>query len=273
MSKLLYPRITIVTPSFNQAQFLGRTILSVLDQDYPNLEYIVIDGGSTDGSVEIIKKYEKYITYWVSEKDRGQSEAINKGLRLATGELVAWQNSDDIYLPGAFEQIARSFVNSRGIDLFIGNMNLIDEEDRIIENLKYVTPTYKSLLTEGMVLTNQSAFWVKGIHQKIGYLNESLHYGFDYEWFLRVLNIGKGAHVNKTLGCLRMHNATKTHNFQELFKLEYDKILHNKKISRIQKIQYRVRRLLLMIKMGEFKYILRGFKRRLINLLNSKRTL
>ena len=263
---MILPKISIITPSFNQVKFLERTIQSVLNQNYENLEYIVIDGGSTDGSVELIKKYQSNISYWVSEKDGGQSEAINKGLRLATGELVAWQNSDDIYLPGAFEEIAKSFVNSRGIDLFIGNMNLIDEEDRIIENLKYVKPTYKSLIAEGMVLTNQSAFWARGVHKKIGYLNESLHYGFDYDWFLRVLNVGKGAHINKTLGGLRMHSATKTHNFQELFKLEYEKILHNKKLSRTQKIQYKLRRLLLMIKMGEFKYILRGFKRRVFKI-------
>ena len=96
------PRISIITPSFNQAQFLEQTIKSVLDQGYPNLEYFIIDGGSTDGSADIIRRYSKQLTYWVSEKDRGQTHAINKGLERATGEIIAYINSDDLYVPGAF---------------------------------------------------------------------------------------------------------------------------------------------------------------------------
>lgn len=137
-------KISIVTPSFNQARYLERTIHSVLDQDYSNIEYIIIDGGSTDGSVDIIKKYASKLAYWVSEPDTGQANAINKGLRLTTGEWVAWQNSDDIFYPGALSQFAKACEGETGLDLMIGNMNLIDENDGLLRHMKYVTPSYRS---------------------------------------------------------------------------------------------------------------------------------
>jgi glycosyltransferase involved in cell wall biosynthesis len=105
-----YPKISIVTPSFNQGRFIEKTILSVIEQDYPNLEYIIIDGGSTDESVEVIKKYDQHLAYWVSEPDRGQSHAINKGFERATGEIFGWLNSDDWYHPGALKAVAEAFA-------------------------------------------------------------------------------------------------------------------------------------------------------------------
>jgi glycosyltransferase involved in cell wall biosynthesis len=257
------PKISIVTPSYNQANFLERTINSVLAQRYPNLEYIIIDGGSTDGSVEIIKKYEKYLTYWVSEKDDGQSQAINNGLKRATGEWVAWQNSDDMFYPGTFDALAKAASKNSQPILIIGNMNLIDEYDYVINNLKYVTPTYQSLLSEGMVLTNQAAFWKRSVHDEIGYLNEKLHYGFDFEWFLRVLQIGRAIHINKTWGGLRIHSQTKTAQFQELFDHEYAKIREGRPTSTTLLRFFQLRRLSLMLARGDLAYILRGAGRRL----------
>lgn len=245
-------------------EFLERTILSVLEQDYPNLEYIVIDGGSTDGSVEIIRKYENRLAFWVSEKDRGQSHAINKGLQLATGDWVAWQNSDDIFYPDAFKRVDITVRRYPRAKLIIGDINLIDESDRVIREMKYVRPTYEALLAEGMVLTNQAAFWRRDLHPRVGYLNESLHYGFDYEWFLRVLRDAKEAvHLPYCLGALRYHGATKTSRSQAMFDAEYVGILAGREVPEWKKSLYRARRLFLTLANGEFGYVFRGIARRL----------
>jgi glycosyltransferase involved in cell wall biosynthesis len=260
---LTWPRISIITPSFNQDAFLERTILSVLDQGYPNLEYIIIDGGSTDGSVDIIKKYQNRLAYWISEPDRGQAHAINKGLRMATGEWVAWQNSDDIYYPGAFESFARKSAKSLSVDLIIGNMNLIDKDDQVLRDIKYVRPTYQALLAEGMVLVNQAAFWRRCVHEKIGYLDESLDCLFDYEWFLRLMHGRRASLVKEAWGALRLHTDTKTSNRQAVFVAERQRILQGRQVSPLVKRLYQFRRLLLMLGQGQINYVTRGLVRRL----------
>ncbi|CAN6134386.1 WcaA Glycosyltransferases involved in cell wall biogenesis [Methylophilaceae bacterium] len=259
----MLPKISIITPSFNQVDFLEQTIQSVLNQNYANLEYIIIDGGSTDGSVDIIKKYSDKLTYWVSESDQGQSDAINKGIKMATGDLIAWQNSDDIFYSDVFNHIALYSIKYPKVNLFVGDINLIDKYGNNIRDVKYVNPIYKSLLYEGMTLTNQAAFWRRKIHNDLGYLNVSLHYGFDYEWFLRVLKKNKGIHVNMTLGALRLHGETKTSLFLDKFKIEYESFLPKNKNLIFLKILYGARRTLLMIARGEFYYLCRGFYRRI----------
>jgi len=261
VSKL--PKISIITPSYNQAAFLERTIQSVLDQNYPNMEYIIIDGGSTDGSVDILKKYEKYLSYWISEKDAGQSHAINKGLQVATGDWLAWQNSDDTYQPGIFWELAEAAQRNPSSYLIIGNMNLINVDDVVVNNLIYVKPTYHSILAEGMVLTNQAAFWRRSLHAKIGFLNEDMHFGFDYEWFLRVLSSSRAAHVNRVWGNLRLHNDTKTANSQISFEKEYKSIRNGRESSVFIKRCYQLRRLLLLLIQGDWSYVFRGIARRL----------
>ena len=256
------PRISIITPSFNQAAFLERTILSVLEQDYLRLEYIIIDGGSTDGSIDIIKKYQDCLAYWVSESDRGQAHAINKGLKMATGDWVAWQNSDDVFYPGAFEGLAREAAKVSHADLIIGNMNLIDKDGQVLRDIKYVRPTHRSLLAEGMVLTNQAAFWRRHVHEKIGYLNETLDCGFDFEWFLRLLAGRDAAHVNATWGGLRLHEDTKSSNRQAVFGAEYREILKGREVSSFTKRYFQIRRMLLMINQGHIGYVSRGVVRR-----------
>jgi glycosyltransferase involved in cell wall biosynthesis len=256
------PKITVVTPSFNQVEFLERTILSVLNQDYPNLEYVVIDGGSTDGSVDIIRKYEDRLAYWVSEPDRGQTEAINKGLRRATGEWLAWQNSDDVYYPGVFWDVARAAARHPEADLIIGNMKLIDSLDHELRYFHYVTPSHGALLAEGMVLTNQAAFWRRGVHDEIGWLDESLHYCFDYEWFLRLTEKHRGVHVNKLWGGYRLHDETKTHNMAQRFNEERTRVLQGRIFPRWKVKLFQLRRAVLMLGQGEIGDVLRGLIRR-----------
>ena len=260
MSEL--PKITVVTPSFNQAQYLERTIRSVLDQNYPNLEYIVIDGGSTDGSQDIIRKYAPRIAYWVSESDRGQAHAINKGLQRATGEWLAWQNSDDVYAPGAFASLARAAARRQWADLIIGNVNLIDAGDRVLRDLRYVTPTFESMLAEGMVLTNQVAFWRRDLHVRIGWLDETLSCAFDYDWFLRVLKAGKGAHVDALWGGYRFHDETKTHLIGDRCRAEREKVLGGRGLPGWKVNLYRLRRLALLAAQGHLGYIARGLLER-----------
>jgi glycosyltransferase involved in cell wall biosynthesis len=258
------PRISVITPSFNQAEFLERTICSVLDQGYPNLEYIVIDGGSTDGSVDVIRRYANRLTYWVSEKDGGQSQAINKGLMRATGEWVAWQNSDDIFYPGTFIQLAECASRKPAAGLIIGDMSMIDVDDQVLRDIKYVRPTYWAMLAEGMVLTNQAAFWRRELHQQLGYLREDLHFGFDFEWFLRILESSvRAEHVREMWGGLRMHQATKTAQSQSGFMREYASILAGRALPAWLKRFYQLRRLFLMVADGEWDYVTRGLRNRL----------
>lgn len=257
------PKISVITPSFNQAAYLERTIRSVLDQGYPNIEYIIIDGGSTDASVDIIRKYADRLSFWVSEPDRGQAHAINKGLQRATGEWVAWQNSDDVFYPGAFAQLAQMAAKKPDADLIIGNMNLIDKDDGLLRDMKYVRPTYRSMLAEGMVLANQAAFWRRSLHQKIGYIDETLDCAFDYEWYLRILQSSrKACHVNAIWGGLRLHEDTKTSNRQITFEREFQTILQGRLISAFEKKLYQLRRLVLMLIQGNFQYVLRGLVKR-----------
>lgn len=143
------PKISIVTPSYNQAQFLEETILSVLKQDYPNLEYIIMDGGSTDGSVDIIRKYEDKLAYWVSKPDKGQADAIYRGFEKSTGEILGWINSDDYYLPGAFNAVGRFFQLKPTTKFLVGNVLIVDSKGKFIYHKYNFPASFKKLLYGG----------------------------------------------------------------------------------------------------------------------------
>ena len=249
-----YPKISIVTPSYNQAEFLERTILSVLNQNYPNLEYIIIDGGSTDGSVEIIKRYEKYLAYWVSEKDKGQSYAVNKGIDKISNGLIGWQNSDDIYLPGIFFHLAKLSQKYPKIEVFYGNIVRIDKYDRIFKRQFCIRPNLFIYKNAGATMCNQSAFFKRSTIAEIGKLDEHLHYVMDYDFFLRmILKKVSMKHNRELCGAIRHHSQSKGGNpnkqrwNKDEFKYIYNKYNMNRNRVFYKYIIARILRLLFSI--------------------------
>jgi glycosyltransferase involved in cell wall biosynthesis len=211
------PRISVITPSFNQAPFIEQTISSVISQDYPNLEYIIIDGGSTDGSLEIIRKFQGNIAYWVSEKDRGQAHAINKGLQRATGDIIAYLNSDDYYLNGTLARVAKQFIDRPKADLFHGRCRIVDERCTKIDVRCGSITRYEEILDLWSVwwkrrnFVQPEVFWTKRIADRIGPFREDLFWVMDYEYWLRILRAkGEVRFVDAELAAFRLHPKQKS---------------------------------------------------------------
>ncbi len=204
------PAISIITPSFNQSDYLESTIQSVLAQNFPKLEYSVIDGGSTDGTLAILRQYSHRLT-WLSEPDEGQAQAINKGLRRANGEIVAWLNSDDIYLPDALPAVAEFFSAHPAIDVVYGDYYLIDGRGKILLRKREIPFDYNILLYGLNYIGQPAAFFRRRVLERFGYLDENLHYGLDWEYWLRVASGGgQFAHLPRYLAATRIHTAAKT---------------------------------------------------------------
>lgn len=202
------PLVSIVTPSFNQARYLEDTIRSVLGQDYPKLEYFIIDGASTDGSVDIIRKYAGELAWWVSEKDSGQAEAINKGLSRATGEIVAWLNSDDAYLPGAVSAAVRIFEENPDAVLIYGNMLAVDEHGETLNILRYNPLNLEDLLCF-QIIGQPAVFFRREALQNAGNLDPSYHFLLDHHLWLRIALQGRIVHANETWAQARYHAEAK----------------------------------------------------------------
>lgn len=213
------PRITVVTPSYNQAQYLEATIRSVLDQDYPDLEYMVIDGGSTDGSPDIIRKYADRLAYWVSERDRGQTHAINKGMARATGEVRAYLNSDDVYLPGSLQFVGEYFRDHPDVDLVNGVCQWMDEQGRPLHphqgrigSLAEVLDVWR-VWWAGRQFIQPEVFWRRGVAEKVGPFDERLYMVMDFDYWVRLFAAGaRVAAVDRPLAGFRVTPTQKTND-------------------------------------------------------------
>jgi glycosyltransferase involved in cell wall biosynthesis len=203
------PTVSLVTPSFNQACFLRRTIDSVLGQDYPHIEYIVIDGGSTDGSLDVLRSYGGRFA-WVSEPDRGQSDAINKGFARCSGAIRAYLNSDDVLRPGAVRTAVEHFRRHPDWDLLYGNADQIDADDRVFG--PYPTAPYdRGRLLDNCFICQPAAFWRSGIAAAVGPFDADLHYAMDLDYWLRIDRAGgRIVHVPEVLAASRVYPETKT---------------------------------------------------------------
>lgn len=224
------PRISVVTATYNRAEYLEETIVSVLEQNYPALEYIVIDGGSTDGSVEIIKKYEKHLTYWESEKDRGQGHALNKGFRKASGELLGWINSDDFYLPGALEEIGRVYRESEGSVIAgpVINFNELTGETRLIrpQNITYEKMFEFGLLSRHNVVWHQPGIFLpRKSFEAAGGIDEQWYYLMDHDLYMRILKHTAVVYADKPLVKFRVHPDAKTYVYGIDFCMERIRLL------------------------------------------------
>ena len=216
------PLISIVTPSYNQGDYLEETIRSVLEQDYPELEYIVMDGGSTDGSVEIIRKYAERIAHWKSEPDAGQSDALRRGFEIATGGFLAWINSDDSLEPGALKAVGEFFVSHPDVELVYGNMNFIDAGGRRLFTA-YPVLDLRILLYENRFIPQQAMFWRRGLYEKVGGIDPTLRFAMDFDLTLRFLREGaRVGKIDRILGNFRVHPEAKSSTIRDVMVQEGD---------------------------------------------------
>lgn len=207
------PLVSIITPSLNQGEYIRQAIASVFAQDYPNIEYIVMDGGSTDDTVEILKLKKKPRFYWESKKDKGQADAINKGLRRAKGELVGYLNSDDYYVHGAISAVVKHFREQQDLQWMSGDYRIVDGHGREIQRpirwYKYMLRVLKIPLTFTNFIAQPSTFWRRSILGTIGFFDTDLHYTFDYDYWLRLTAKFPPGIIHDCLSAFRIHGKSK----------------------------------------------------------------
>lgn len=217
------PKITLVTPSFNQAEFLELTIRSVLSQAYPRLEYIILDGGSTDGSVEIIRNYESQLAYWHTQRDGGQGAAILDGWRRGTGELIGWINSDDLLLPGSLHAVGHAF--SRRWDVYYGDDITIDRAGRVTHYALTAAHLDWALRNDFASVGQPGTFYSRRLAERVGYFDPRLKFAMEYDLFLNLMKAGgRARHVRVPTGALRLYEDTKTARNSSVMRREIEEV-------------------------------------------------
>jgi glycosyltransferase involved in cell wall biosynthesis len=233
-------KISVVTPSLNQEKFIEENIQSILNQNYPNFEHIIIDGGSSDRTIEILKRYPH--VKWISEPDRGQADALNKGFRMAKGDVIGWLNSDDSYLPGTFELVARTLDKSRGRWVVMGDVEMTDEYGSVLEVLENKPKKFHQLLrfwdSKLRIFHQPGVFFSKEILERVGFLDESLYFAMDYDLWLRVSQKLEFHRVNAVFARYRLHGSSKSSRGWDAFMPEWE--LVSKRYTRELPMHYRV---------------------------------
>ena len=260
------PLISVVIPSFNQAKYIEKSILSVLNQDYPNKELIIIDGGSNDGTVEILKKYDGYIKYWISENDKGQSDALNKGFKVCSGDIYAWLNSDDLFLPNAFSYAVRE-LSKKNKKICYGDWVYIDENDEVIDKFYAFDINVNHLKYEGFHLSADSIFWKKSVHQNFSGFDITLNKTMDYQMLLEfALKQPTNSFVRSEniLGAFRRYHGQKTgeykdeeHREHQYLSIKYNYADKYSISGKIKRIFFRFRRAFWYLKRGGINELLK----------------
>lgn len=212
-------KVSIITPSYNQGRYIEETIKSVMNQDYPDIEHIIVDGGSTDGTRDVLNRYPHL--KWISEPDEGQSDALNKGFKMSGGEIIGWLNSDDTYVPNVIRRVVREFENDHELDMLYGDCNKIDENGRVI--YKYDSPPFnlKRLITGcNSYIPQPSAFFRRRIFDRVGYLDKKLHFVMDQDLFIKIGMHGKVKKIDVPISNFRKHDDAKTGRYMLKMKKE-----------------------------------------------------
>ena len=204
------PRISIVTPSYNQAAFIEWTVRSVLLQRYPNLEYIVMDGGSVDGSQDVLERYRSHFAHYVSEKDNGQADAISRGFEICTGQIMAYLNSDDMLAPDALQFVADYFNQHPEVDAIYSNRVVVGADNKV--GSYWILPPHSNYLMQRWdLIPQETCFWRRSLFERAGNIDPQFRFALDYDLFLRYMRVGRFVRVNRFLGAFRYHLTAKTH--------------------------------------------------------------